>query len=161
QHVAIAGAVQLAQIVSQRQRDRRQGAEMLAQLLDPQRSWRVAMVQPDVASPDLAASVLLVLRVTQPGAEDALHPACSRSHIASVLLRRDDLLYAIMPEAAVAGLSPQATVLSGQPGQQGSRVGVSDVVGSADRTPDAGQEALWALGIAEANAIPLVRYGDG
>ena len=40
QHVAIAGAVQLAQIVSQRQRDRRQGAETLAQLLDPHRGWR-------------------------------------------------------------------------------------------------------------------------
>jgi PucR family transcriptional regulator, purine catabolism regulatory protein len=158
QHVAIAGAVQLAQIVSQRQRDRRQGAELLAQLLDPHRSWRVASAQPGAVGPDLAGSVLMVLRVTEPGAEDAMHRACARSHIASLLLRRDDLLYAIVPETAVAGLAPQA---ARQPGQPGSRVGVSDVVGSANRTPDAAQEALWALGIAEANAIPMVRYGDG
>src|SRR5215813_10509984 len=153
QHVAIAGAVQLAQIVSQRQRDRRQGGELLAQLLNPHRSWRVASVEPGAVGPDLAASVLLVLRVTEPGAEDALHRACSRSHIASLLLRRDDLLYAIVPESAVDGLTPQAGA------QPSSRAGVSDIIGSADRTPDAAQEALWALGIAEANAIPLVRYG--
>src|SRR5262249_14986771 len=104
QHVAIAGAVQLGQSVSPRQRDRRQGREgggLLAQLLDPHRSWRVASVEPGAVGPDLAASVLLVLRVTEPGAEDALHRACSRSHIASLLLRRDDLLYAIVPESAV------------------------------------------------------------
>jgi purine catabolism regulator len=157
QHVAIAGAVQLAQIVSQRQRERRQGAEALAQLLDPHRGWRAASAEPGAGGPDLAASVLLVLRVTRPGAEDTLHRACSRAHVPSMLLRRDDVLFAIVPECAVAKLAPQG-VPAGEPG---GRVGVSDVVGSADRTPDAAQEALWALGIAEANAIPLVRYGDG
>jgi purine catabolism regulator len=154
QHLAIAGAVQLAQIVSRRQRDRRQGAELLAQLLDPHRGWR-ATGEPGGGGPDLAASVLLVLRVTKAGAEDTLHRACSRSHIASLLLRRDDLLYAIIPEAAVAGLVPQAA------DQPGSCAGVSDVVGPADRTPDAAQEALWALAIAEANDAQLVRYGEG
>lgn len=154
QHVAIAGAVQLAQIVSQRQRDRRQGAEALAQLLDPYRGWRGASTEPGVGGPDLAASVLLVLRVTRPGAEDTLHRACSRAHVPSMLLRRDDVLFAVVPQCAVATLTLPAA-------EPGGCVGVSDVVGSADRTPDAAQEALWALGIAEANAIPLVRYGDG
>ncbi len=157
QHVAIAGAVQLAQIVSQRQRERRQGAELLAQLLDPHRGWRVPSTQPGAGAPDLAGSVLLVLRVTRPGNEDTLHRACSRAHIPSLLLRRDDLMYAIVPEGAVATLAVQGAGAS----EPGRCVGVSDLVGSADRASDAAQEAIWALSIAEANAITLVRYGDG
>jgi purine catabolism regulator len=155
QHVAIAGAVQLAQIVSQRQRDRRQGAETLAQLLDPHRGWRAGDGKPGADGPDLPVSVVLVVRVTKPGAEDTLYRACSRAHIPSLLLRRDDLLYAIVPESAAAGLTAHAA------GEPGAMVGLSDLVGSAARTPGAAEEALWALGIAEANGIPLVRYGDG
>ncbi|MGN6793707.1 MAG: PucR family transcriptional regulator [Streptosporangiaceae bacterium] len=155
QHVAIAGAVQLAQIVSQRQRDRRQGAEMLAQLLDPHRGWRLGVGERDAGAPDLAVSVMLVMRVTTPSAEDTLHRACSRAHIPSLLLRRDELLYAVVPQNAAAKL---ASFTAGEPG---ARIGISDLVGSADRTPDAAQEALWALGIAEANAVALVRFGDG
>ncbi len=149
--------MQLAPIVSQRERHRRQDAELLAQLLDPHRGWRLASGAAgadEPERPDLAASVMVVLRATKPGAEDRLHRACSRAHIASLLLRRDDLLYAIIPAAAAAGLVAQAAASDGC-------AGVSDVVGAAERTPDAAQEALWALGIAEANNAELVRYGEG
>jgi PucR family transcriptional regulator, purine catabolism regulatory protein len=155
QHVAIAGAVQLAQIVSHRQRDRRHGAETLAQLLDPHRGLRAGGGQLEAEHLDLSMSVVLVVRVTRPGAEDTLHRACSRAHIPSLLLRRDDLLYAVVPESSAAALMAHAA------GEPGNSAGVSDLVGSADRTPDAAQEALWALGIAEADGIALVRYGDG
>lgn len=156
QHVAVAGAVQLAQIVSQRERHRRQGAELLAQLLDPHRGWRLAggMGAGEPERPDFAASVMVVLRATKPGAEDSVHRACSRAHIASLVLRRDDLMYAIVPAAAAAGFVAHAAA-------SGSSAGVSDVVGAAERTPDAAQEALWALGIAEANNAQVVRYGEG
>jgi purine catabolism regulator len=156
QHVAIAGAVQLAQILSQRQRDRRRGAEMLAQLLNPHRGWRAGGGEPAADGPDLAASVVLIVRtVAEQRAEDALHRACARAHVPSLLLRRNDLLYAVVPECAVPAFTGLAA------GAPGARAGLSDLVGSADRTPDAAEEALWALGIAEANGIPLVRYGDG
>jgi purine catabolism regulator len=154
QHVAIAGAVQLAQIGSQRQRDRRQGAEMLAKLLDPHRSWRLTVDEPGFGGPDLAASVLAIMRAATQDTEDALHRACARAHLAGLLLRRDDLLYAIVPG------SDAAAWLTAVAADHGCSTGLSDVVGSADRTPDAAQEALWALGIAEANDIPVVRYGD-
>ncbi|HUZ53836.1 MAG TPA: PucR family transcriptional regulator ligand-binding domain-containing protein [Streptosporangiaceae bacterium] len=154
QHVAVAGAVQLAQIVSQRQRLRRQGSELLDQLLDPRRAWRVASGEPGIAGLDLAASVLVVLRPVRPATEDALYRACSRAHVASLLLRRADLLYAVVPEAAVtAHLLPQLAEL-------GCSAGISDVLGSAERIPDAAQEAAWALSIAEANQAPAIRYGD-
>jgi purine catabolism regulator len=99
--------------------------------------------------------VLVVRAATEPEAEDALHRACARARVPSLLLRRDDLLYAVVPECA----APELTGLAA--GAPGARAGLSDLVGSAGRTPDAAEEALWALGIAEANGIPLVRYGDG
>ena len=83
-----------------------------------------------------------------------MHRASSRAHIASLVLRRDDLMYAIVPAAAAAGFVAHAAA-------SGSSAGVSDVVGAAERTPDAAQEALWALGIAEANNAQVVRYGEG
>jgi purine catabolism regulator len=155
QHVAIAGAVQLAQIVSQRQRRRRLGAETLAQLLDRHRSWPVPGGRPGHDGIDLAASVLVVLRSAPPGAEEVLHRACSRAHLSCLLLQRGDLLYAVVPEAAVAArLLPRIAEI-------GCSAGVSDVVGAAERMPEAAEEAGWALSIAEANGIPAARYGDG
>ena len=154
QHVAVAGAVQLAQIVAERQGLRRQGSELLDQLLDPRRGWRVAGGEPGIAGLDLATSVLAVLRPVRPATEDELHLACSRAHVASLLLRRADLLYAVVPEAAVTGhLLPRLAGL-------GCSAGISDVLGSAERMPDAAQEAGWALSIAEANQVPATRYGD-
>ncbi len=155
QHVAVAGAVQLAQIVSQRQRHRRQGGELLDQLLDPRRAWRLAGEAPGGSGPDLASSVLAVLRSARPGAEDALHRACSRAHVPSLLLQRGELLYAVVPEAAIAArLQPLLAEL-------GCSAGVSAVLGSAGRVVDAAQEAVWALGVAEANRVPMSTYGDG
>lgn len=155
QHVAVAGAVQLAQIASQRQRERRDGAEMLARLLDPHRSWRPAVDEPGLSGPDLATSVLAVVRARQRAPEDSLHRAWAAAPVASLLLRRDDLLYAIVAEGTAAAW------LAADAADRGCRAGLSDVVGTADRTPDAAQEARWALGIAEANDILLVRYSDG
>ena len=155
QHVAVAGAVQLAQLVSDRQRRRRQGADLLARLLDGHRGWPALAGETGHDGPDLAASVLVVLRLDAAGAEDALHLACARAHLASLLLRRGDLLYAVVPagQAAERFLALAAGL--------GCAAGVSDALGSADRMPDASTEALWALGLAEANEVPAARYGDG
>ncbi len=155
QHVAVAGAVQLAQLVSDRQRRRRQGADLLARLLDGHRAWPPAAGEPGLDGPGLAASVLIVLRTDAAGAEEALHRACSRAHLAGLLLRRGDLLYAVVPAGQAAErVLPLAAAL-------GCAAGMSDVLGSADRMPDASTEALWALGLAEANQVPVARYGDG
>jgi PucR family transcriptional regulator, purine catabolism regulatory protein len=154
QHVAVAGAVQLAQIVAERRGLRRQRGELLDQLLDPRRAWRLAGSEPGIAGLDLAASVLVVLRPVRPATEDELHRVCSRAHVASLLLRRADLLYAVVPEVALTGhVLPRLADL-------GCSAGISDLLGSAERMPDAAQEAGWALSIAEANQVPATRYGD-
>ena len=110
--------------------------------------------EPGIAGLDLAPSVLVVLRPWRPSTEDELHRACSRAHVASLLLQRADLLYAVVPEAAVTGhVLPRLAEL-------GCCAGISDLLGSAERMPDAAQEAGWALSIAEANQVPATRYGD-
>jgi PucR family transcriptional regulator, purine catabolism regulatory protein len=155
QHVAVAGAVQLAQIVSRRQRQRRQGGELLDQLLDPRRAWRVASDEPGLSGVDFGRCVLAVLRPVLPAAEDALHRAWSRAHLTSLLVQRGGQLYAVLPQGAVdSHLGPQLDELR-------CSAGVSDLLGSADRMRDAAQEASWALSVAEANGVPISRYGDG
>src|ERR1022692_5043960 len=154
QHVAIAGAVQLAQIVSQRERTRRDGGELLEQLLEARPARRPRPPDPSPGGLDLAAAVLAVLRPGTAVAEDVLHRACSRAHLPSLLVRRDDLLHIAAPETAMTGLL--LPLLAGL----GCRAGLSDVAGSAARMPDAAQEASWALGIAEADQVPMVRYGN-
>ncbi len=138
QHVAVAGAVQLAQLVSDRQRRRRQGADLLARLLDGHRGWPSTAGETGQDGPDLAASVLAVLRLDAAGAEDALHRACARAHLASLLLRRGDLLYAVVPagHAADRFLALAAGL--------GCAAGFSDALGSGG--PDAGRVDRGALG---------------
>lgn len=154
QHIAIAGAVQLAQIVSQRQRQRRQGGELLDQLLDQRPARQVATGNPGATELDLAECVLAVLRPQRPGTDDDLHLACSRAHVPILLLQRDDLLYLVLPESAIG--SHLLTWLA----ELGCPAGVSGPLGSGSRMPDASVEAVWALGIADANQLPLSRYGD-
>jgi len=155
EHVAIAGAVQLAQIVSRRQRKRREGGELLEQLLDARPTRHPKFADPSPGGLDLAVSVLAVLRPGHAAVDDALHREFSRAHLTSLLVRRDDLLHVVLPETAITSL------LLPQLAELGCTAGLSDVVGSAVRMPDAAQEAIWALGIAEADQVPLVRYGDG
>ena len=154
QHVAIAGAMQLAQIVSQRQRQRRSGGELLERLLSPAHAGHVSGAELKENGVDLGGCVLTVLRPGRPGTEDDLHLACSRAHLPSLLLRRDDLLYAVIPRAAAAGQLP--TWLA----DLGCAAGVSEPLGAAGRVPDAAVEAAWALSIAEANGLAVARYGD-
>ena len=120
----------------------------------PRRPWRPGGGEPGIGGLDPAESVLLALRPAGPGAEDALHRICSRARLISLLLQQGDVLYAAVAEATLARLLPQLAELR-------SPAGISDRLGSADRVPDAAQEAVWALSIAEANDLRVARYGDG
>jgi PucR family transcriptional regulator, purine catabolism regulatory protein len=94
-------------------------------------------------------------RADLPGGTSAdLHRRLDRSRVPHLLLRRDRLLYVALPEgAAEAHLLPE-------PSDPAWTVGISDRIAMAGRLPDAVQEARWALGAAEAEKRPLVRYGD-
>lgn len=153
QHVAVGGALELAQLTAQQERERRLGADMLARLVDRRIDPRGAESQLEESGLNLAVSVLAVTRGTESnGAE--LHRRLARARVPHLLLPRDGMLYVVLAEDAVeksllANLDEQAITL-----------GTSERVIAADRAPDAAQEARWALGAAEADSRRIVRYGE-
>jgi PucR family transcriptional regulator, purine catabolism regulatory protein len=142
------------QLAAVQERQRRQGADLLSQLLDRR-------IDPWVAGPliadaglDLAISVLAVARAGDERATPELHRKLARSHVPHLLLVTDRLLHVVLPEAAIDGqLGELAEAGRGA-------VGSSGRITAAARLPDAAQEARWALGVAEAEGRSFVRYGD-
>jgi purine catabolism regulator len=165
-HIATGGALELAQLAAAQERRRQAGAELLGQLLDRAIDQRQAETRLAEAGLDLACCVLGVLRA-EPQAALSLHRGLDRRRTPHLLLHRDGLLYLLVPDgelpAALAGARVPAaeTTTAAEPGGPWVPVaGSSDRVGPVARIPEAGQEARWALGAAEAEGRPLVRYGD-
>jgi len=153
-HIATGGALELAQLAAVQERQRRQGADLLSQLLDRR-------IDPWVAGPliadaglDLAISVLAVARASDERATPELHRKLARSHVPHLLLVSDRLLHVVLPEAAIDGQIGELAEAGG------GAVGSSGRITAAARLPDAAQEARWALGVAEAEGRSFVRYGD-
>ncbi|HEY6295909.1 MAG TPA: PucR family transcriptional regulator [Streptosporangiaceae bacterium] len=152
-HIATGGALELAQLAAVQERQRRQGADLLSQLLDRRIDPRVAEPLIADAGLDLATSVLAVARARDERAGPELHRKLARSHVPHLVLDLDRLLHVALPEAAIEGHV-------GELADAGGAVGSSGRVTAAGRVPDAAQEARWALGVAEAEGRILVRYGD-
>lgn len=152
-HIATGGALELAQLAAVQERQRRLGADLLSQLLDRGIDPRLAQSLITEAGLDLAASVLAVARAQTDQDCAELHRKLARSHLPHLLLDRDHLLYVVLPDAALDGHLASALAES-------ARIGSSARLATPARLPEAVQEARWALGAAEAENRPLVRYGD-
>jgi PucR family transcriptional regulator, purine catabolism regulatory protein len=153
QHVAVGGALELAQLTARQERERRLGADMLARLLDRRIDPRAAESQLEESGLDLPVSVLAAARGTESdGAE--LHRRLARAHVPHLLLHRDGMLYVALADDAV-----DSGLLANLDGQV-SALGASERMIAADRVPDAAQEARWALSAAEADGRRIVRYGE-
>jgi purine catabolism regulator len=154
-HMAVGGALELAQLAAVQERQRKLGADLLAQLLDRRIDPRAADPQIVDAGLDPEVSVLVVARAwgDRPGAD--LNRRLARSQVPHLRLDRDRLLYVMLPEAATdAQLVPALA-------ENGQAIGCSGRIATAGRLPDAALEARWALGVAEAEKkTALVRYGD-
>jgi purine catabolism regulator len=154
QHIATGAALELAQLVAAREQQRKQGADLLGQMIDRRVDPWAADEQITSAGLDLGACVL-VMANTDPHVTSAdVHRVLARTRVPYLLLRRDCLLYVVIPDLAVeahfaAELPPPAHT-----------VGTSAPVVSANRVPDAVQEARWALSVAETEKRSLVRFGD-
>jgi PucR family transcriptional regulator, purine catabolism regulatory protein len=149
----VGGALELAQLTAQQERERRLGADMLARLVDRRIDPRAAESQLEDSGLDLAVSVLAAARGTESdGAE--LHRRLARAHTAHLLLHRDRMLYVTLADDAV-----ERSLLTNL-GKQVSALGISERLIAADRVPDAAQEARWSLSAAEADGRRTVRYGD-
>jgi PucR family transcriptional regulator, purine catabolism regulatory protein len=152
-HIATGGALELAQLAAVQERQWRQGADLLSQLLDRRIDLRVAESLIAEHGLDLGASVLAVARAGDRAGPE-LHRKLARLHLPHLLLDLDGLLHAVLAEGAidvhlVSGLAESARA-----------VGSSGRIATAGRLPEAAQEARWALGVAEAENRRLVRYGD-
>jgi PucR family transcriptional regulator, purine catabolism regulatory protein len=148
QHVAVGGALELAQLTAGQERQRRLGADLLAQLLDRRVDPRAAGAQLEEYGLDLASSVLAAARGGADGTGAELHRRLARARVPHLLLERDHTLYIVLADAAANAALPAGAL------------GISDRVRAAERLPEAAQEACWALSAAQAESRPVVRYGD-
>jgi purine catabolism regulator len=166
-HIATGGALELAQLAADQDRQRRIGGELLSQLISRRIDPRSAGPQLAGLGLDLAASVLAAVRAVTASTSAEAGRRLARARVPHLLVQLDQVLYVLLPASAVtagllAGPGGPAPVGAGLAGAGGPApaVGSSGPVTSAGRAPDAAEEARWALGTAEAEQRALVRYGD-
>lgn len=154
QHIATAVAVLLAQQGIRREYDRRVGGELLAQLVDG-RIDRVTAgdrLKRRGINPKSVALVAIV------GGSDIgqrhLHTTLNRRNINHLLLRRSEVLYALLPPT-----EDNLSLLRRRLGED-SLIGVSDPVGTYERIPAASHEAVWAARVAPTEPDRIARYRD-
>jgi PucR family transcriptional regulator, purine catabolism regulatory protein len=154
QHIAVGGALELAQLTAGQERQRRVGADLLTRILDRRIYPAAAGSQLAEFGLDLATSVLVVSNSADDRAVADLDRRLARARVPHILLDRDQLLYLVLADSDVN--AKLVTILR----SLSSSVGVSDVVRTADRMVAAVQEARWALGASQAENRDLIRYGD-
>src|SRR6478735_6925676 len=154
QHLASAVAVLLAQQNVRLEHERRIGAEVMAQLCDGRLAAREAdrelaerALRPQECSIVAAGGVL-------PAGERQLHLNLGRRAVPHLLLRRGDLLYALMPvtDQSLAALRQR---LGGE-----ATVGISDPLARPGRAPTAVREATWAARVARTAPDRIARFAD-
>jgi purine catabolism regulator len=139
QHAATATGVEVAHTSLRQDHQRQLGASLLAQLLDGKLDAAAAGEQ--LAAHGLVPHQARLLAAS--GADDEsqrrLHVGLRRQGVDHLVLRRGPLLFVLTGSAPAA-----VTAVHGR--LPGSRAGVSNVLATADRAPEAAREALWALG---------------
>jgi PucR family transcriptional regulator, purine catabolism regulatory protein len=154
QHIAVGGALELAQLTASQERRRRRGGDLLGQLLDRCIYPEAAAVHLAEFGLDLETSVLVVAKAGGDCAASEADRSLARSRVPHILLYRDRALYVVVAEAAAdADLAASLPSLD-------QAVGVSGLIRATDRMAEAAQEARWALGAARTESRGLVRYGD-
>jgi len=154
QHVATAAAVEIAGWSMRRGYERRMGAELLSQLLDEQLDPGAAELQFTAIGLTASECVLLAVHGAGQDGDRDLHLGLSRRGLPYLLLRRGEVLYAVLPDQPGA-----LDLLRDRVGAE-ARIGVSVVLGSPRRLAAARREADWALSVARSASGRLARYGD-
>ncbi|WP_217236633.1 PucR family transcriptional regulator [Streptomyces sp. AC555_RSS877] len=154
QHVAALGSLELTQLTADRESRRRRGADLLRLLLDRGLDPTTARQRLAETGIGPAAAVVVLTPAACDDTADHVGRRLSRLRVPHLLLRRDDSLH-IVVEDRPQWLAHLTRLLD-----TSAPMGVSDRIGTAERLPEAGQEARWALGAAEAENRRLIRYGD-
>jgi purine catabolism regulator len=154
QHAANIAALEVERVHVERERRRRLGQELLANLLNRGLEPTTALHQLDEhgISPDEA--VIVAFRPGVRDRDDDLHHELAQRGVVHLLL--SDV------KRRLAAVRDDETSLAALRNALGGDValGVSDPLGRPDRAPDAAREASWAQTAAENLDRPLVRYGE-
>lgn len=152
QHVATLAALELEKLAAERERERADGAELLAQLVDRR-------LAPEAAAPRLEAhglgEQLVLAACSRPGGgvtHQHLHHALAERGVPHLLLHRGETLLVLLPADAGTALRDEL--------EARAAIGFSETFASAPRVPDAAREARWALEAAHARGVPAAQYGE-
>lgn len=153
QHVATIAALELEKLASERERERRFGAELLAHLIDGRPSADVAE---RLAGRGLAGELVLAACASGAGELDHrdLHHHLAGRAVPHLLLHRGGTLLALLPAGATALAAFRREL------DQGAAAGLSSPFARPAAAPDAAREARFALSAALASGEGLARYGD-
>lgn len=154
QHMATGGALELAQLVAARQRQRRLGAELLGQLLDRRYDPRSADAQLADAGLSLRTCVLAALPAADDACAAVVYGVLDRRPTPYLSLRSDGVQYVVLPDADLDNWLVEELAGLGCP------AGISATIEELARVPQAAEEAQWALGVAGMEQRPIARYGD-
>lgn len=154
-HITAVAALEVEKLVTEYERRRQLGSELLAGLLDGRLgtdlaghllSERKLFDEPRV----LASCPGDVGR----GEHSDLHLRLEDRGMPHLLLRRTPILTALLPATSEATDAFREEIDAAFP------IGLSDLIGSLSRVPDAYREARWALQSAMATGKSVVRYGE-
>lgn len=154
QHVAAVVATQRAAAVAGRERARRVGASLLAQLVDGRIDPVAAHEQLDERG--LAQRVLVLSACTGDAADPdltGLHHVLDDAGHGHLLLTRSHITYALTCDGEPVDLLTAALPPGGQ-------VGVSEPFTAIDGAPEAHRQARWSLHVAQVRHDRVARYGE-
>ncbi|MGA4543398.1 PucR family transcriptional regulator [Uniformispora flossi] len=154
QHLATAAAVDVAREAMLLEHRRRLGAELLAHLFQ----GRIDDAAGDLHDLPPGDAVLLAVRGARTEDWGSLHVALARRRLPALLLSRNDVGLALLPDTPEAVAVVRDRLDAGTDGNV--TIGLSRPLGTAERTPAARREALWALGLAAGRPARTARYGD-
>lgn len=153
-HLATAAAVETARQAMLREHERRLGGELLASLLDNRIDASTAVRELHAVGIDLAHAVVVAAQHDDSIGQRDLHLALGRRRTPHLLLKRGELLYALLPDTP-----PALDAVRLKIGTE-TALGVSTAVGTSERLPTARREAVWALSLARSSPAGICRYGE-
>lgn len=154
-HMAAVTALQQTWVFAQRERARRLGASLLAQLLDQRLDLPVAEAQLDEQG--LGRGPLLLVACAAAGDTDELHQlhhALDDAGAAHLMVFRSPVTYVLVHD------DPQALDALADDLPAGSAAGLSDSFDGPGSIPAAQREARWALHRAQERKLLWVRHAD-
>lgn len=152
QHIATIAALQVERLTSQREEERRFGAELLASLVDGRVDSGVAQHQ--LTSRGLDGPLIMVACADEePPGGPGLHQTLADRSIPHLILRHAATLVLLPAQReTLAALREEVA--------DGARLGISDPFEGPARVADATREAQWALAAGEREGKSLVHYGE-